>query len=750
MTARAGLLAFDRLELDFMVLESLLPGALLLGAAGAAACIGYLGLLRRRPERQAVLLTALRIAAATIVCLLLLRPVIRGFHFAQDNAHVAILLDTSRSMGIRDEAKKSSRLEIAKNILFDPDQGLLQALGQDFTVDLFQFSEALEELPEDRASIPAPEGGTTDPGKALRDVLSRYTQDSLAALVVLSDGRETGQGSVRTILSECPPVHAIGIGIPEGAPLAVPDAGVTRITHDGKVLMGDRLVVSAEGRVTAREKDELLEVDFLVDGKHTMTDTVPLSPDRAGKEDTQRFECSFSWVARSPGPHEIGIRIQALSGEPCLENNLRTALVEVSSRRIEVLVYESRPRWEYKFLRKALSRDPNLNLTSLVRTGPGHYLQQGASPVDLSNGLPGSLETLGKFDCIMLGDVLPEDFAPAGLEALRRYVEEGVGGLVLAGSFRAFGPGGFQYSAIEPALPVTIPSSPETATGNFPLRVTRAGAAHPLTRDMGAWFDEGAASSRLESLCTTGPLKPGSQALAAANVGNDTWLPLLVVHRYGAGRVAALFSESTWKWAMGLPSRDEPDGPHARFWGRMARWASGRDTPNPPSPEDGEIRLSRFHLAQGEHATLKVMKPAEGLAGTMEDEESRTREVAFKPDGQVAMATIAPDSAGFHTIRVMDGSGAPVGEARVYVDRSFEEIRELTQDRNLLIHLGKATGGAYHTPADAGRIPSMIHQQTLSSAQRMEWRLEEHPLAYFLVVFLLGLEWLIRRRTGMV
>ena len=72
-----------------------------------------------------------------------------------------------------------------------------------------------------------------------------------------------------------------------------------------------------------------------------------------------------------------------------------------TERELKVLVVESFPRWEYRFLRNALSRDPGVELSCLLfhpTLGPGtgkHYIPS----------FPSKPEDLAPYDVIFLGDV---------------------------------------------------------------------------------------------------------------------------------------------------------------------------------------------------------------------------------------------------------------------------------------------------------------------------------------------------------
>ena len=74
-----------------------------------------------------------------------------------------------------------------------------------------------------------------------------------------------------------------------------------------------------------------------------------------------------------------------------LVNNTQLRPLEVPQRRRSILYIEGEPRWEYKFIRRALDEDAPVRLATLLRTNPAHeavsvrlYARGGASALPMS------------------------------------------------------------------------------------------------------------------------------------------------------------------------------------------------------------------------------------------------------------------------------------------------------------------------------------------------------------------------------
>ena len=76
--------------------------------------------------------------------------------------------------------------------------------------------------------------------------------------------------------------------------------------------------------------------------------------------------------------------------------------------------------------------------------------------------------------------------------------------------------------------------------------------------------------------------------------------PVLVVHRYGKGRVGALATASTWRWQM---LNEADDTSHDRFWRQMVRWLVA-STPGPVN-----VDMPRSQYRPGERPDQRFAQP---------------------------------------------------------------------------------------------------------------------------------------------
>ena len=105
------------------------------------------------------------------------------------------------------------------------------------------------------------------------------------------------------------------------------------------------------------------------DGRIVSTQEVKLPADGESATVKVRF------TASEAGPRLFKFRVAAQTGEQVTQNNARDALIEVHDRKEKVLYFEGEPRFEMKFLHRAVEDDKNLQVVVLQRTAENKFLR---------------------------------------------------------------------------------------------------------------------------------------------------------------------------------------------------------------------------------------------------------------------------------------------------------------------------------------------------------------------------------------
>ena len=93
-----------------------------------------------------------------------------------------------------------------------------------------------------------------------------------------------------------------------------------------------------------------------------------------------RAEIAFD--SGATGIRELTFELAPPAGDNLAENNQIDRLLTVSTRQRRILYLEGEPRWEYKFIRRALARDDVLDLVSWLRTTDRKTYRQGVADED--------------------------------------------------------------------------------------------------------------------------------------------------------------------------------------------------------------------------------------------------------------------------------------------------------------------------------------------------------------------------------
>lgn len=717
-----------------------------LAALALAAVLASLFLPRRAaasmlPAWQRGVLATLQWLFIAVLLVALWRPVLNVDRIRDRENVVAVLVDASPSMDIVDPGAGVSRRQLATDAL---QGGVLSRLAAQVDLRLFAFSgraDAVEGLPEVATGEPQ-----TRIGAALDTVLKMAASVPLAAVVVVSDGAETGDTLSEADLAQLSatgvPVHAVGVG----AQTLANDLELERLVVPRTAVAGETL----RAQVSIRHQRQGSTRLRAYDGAQLVASTdVPL----AGEDGlTSAF---LDIPAGNDGLRDLRIQLDGAPDEANLANNARRALVEVSGRRRSVLYIEGEPRWEYKFIRRAAAQDRTLRLVSVVRATPNRYYRQGVDSADeLVDGFPKRREELFAYDAVVIGSLEAAALSDEQHQWLVDYVDRRGGSLLMLAGRDGLAGGGWGRVPVSQVLPVTLPSGGISyGTRRSQARPTSYGLESVIGR-----FDADAARNleawaRLPALADLGRVgapKPGAIVLLEA-VAGERVDPLLVTQRYGRGAAWVLATATTWRWQMQLPVED---GRHAQFWQRLLHELAA-PTPARVSlvprqgtfDDDADVVLDAEVLddAFAPYADLQLAVTAVAGDGTRV-------QGAITPsgdsDGRYVVHVPAPVAGLYRVELEASRAGTPLASATAHlrVEQGAREAFATWQHRALLERVATATGGRYWTLPEVDQLPEAIRYSRAGVVERQMLDLWNLPLVFGLLALLKGGEWLLRRR----
>ena len=733
---------FERSDLVF---ASGWPVWILIALIVAAAVAVGVTLARRRAGFATGKLVALGVLQTLLIAALLVlawRPALVTQTLRPQENSVAVLLDTSGSMLYGDGTR--SRLQEAVDAL---SARALPDLKSTFHVSLFSFAGDLIELPS-LEQVPAP-GPVTHIGDALLSVLRGAQSGGIAAVVLVSDGADNSPdfdaAKIAEIASFGVPVHTVGVGA-ESDPkdLELEDVQVAPVGLPGST-------VSAQ--VSIRHSGASLAQLKVYDGDAILASQAIQLPNTTG--------ITTRWVeleVGKPGVRDLKFALDALPGETNVINNVQMRPMEVPEQRRHILYIEGEPRWEYKFIRRALEDDSPIRVASLLKTTPNKFYRQGIESADeLRAGFPTDETTLFKYDALMIGSFEAAALSPDQQDMIREFVGRRGGTLLMMGGRRGLADGGWGPTSVAEVLPAQLPvvEAPTFERNPAKAKLTAVGKTSPITRletddakNAKSWSE----MPELADFQHLGELKPGAEVLLEADFAGRTE-PLLLHQRYGLGNAYILATGGTWRWQMLLPHEDQR---HEIFWRQLLQ-AIATSSPQP-------VTLTSKQVFYGDESTVtlraevrdKTFKPATdakvsldvidglGARSTLE----MTPVAGERGVYQATYETAHPGMFRFAATATVGDQSLGVAQFAVRREDGVAEHYHTQQNRALLERIAAATGGNYFTVADIGKLPEAVKFSDAGTVERQVLDLWSMPIIFLALLLVKSAEWLLRLYWG--
>ncbi len=519
-----------------------------------------------------------------------------------------VLLDTSKSMTLSPSTEVPNRWTAAQAAM---DLSWADSVAAECDIEIYAFSKEMgAELTMAEVGTLEPEGEFTRLRDALKRIATRYSGLNVAGALLLSDGLDTREAMDDWASEPRPfPIYTMRLE-PEAAWQMEPDLRVDSVTTPKRVTVDWKselkAVISGQGT-----KDQPVTVQLYKDD--ILQEERPIQiPDSGGARDVT-FELNHTQV----GVFTYRVEIPALEGESHDADNAYAVSVQVITSRNHLLYVEGPPRWESKYLGRALKANQQMTPLVFLRGPGGKFMtigQAGSMTAEMR------ADQLAFFKIVILGNLDAEELGAARAANLIKFVEAG-GSLVLLGGPKAWGDQGFTSSPLRKLLPAHRRGAP-IQEGDFPVRLTDTGRAHPaFAGDQELWD----IIPSVRSLFPFTDLNPGARSLVEADTPAGAH-PIVVSLRYGQGKVAAVFTDSLWKWQLSPDARTSQ--PYQRFWDQFIAWL----TPEEEVLEGKrlDIAADREQIYLGEALELT----AQGSKADALDEALAVQCVITGPDGR--------------------------------------------------------------------------------------------------------------------
>ena len=732
---------------DHLVLEPLIPPMWATAVALALAAVVVAG-ARRWPlagGRWAALLV-LRMLVVVGLVFLMLRPSVRWQGRRMERAGVAVLLDATRSMGLRDAlgpgGEAVTRIEAVRHAFASAGKPYGE-LADRAVIRPYAFGTHTRPIDH---FAPKSEDGRTDLADALGSVAGPKRGPgpfSASAVILVSDGRANrsqglATGRARRLAERGVTVHTVAVGS-ETPTDRVRDVAVRDLRAPQRVFVGNRIEVRAV-LATLGMNGRSVEAVLTTGGKEADRRRVTPAANRTAQE------LVFAPTADATGLLRVAVAVAPVDGELVATNNRAETTVRVEEGGIRILYLDGRLHPEGKYIARALgeAKEMELERRILVGTTAG---AAAPAPADLDG-----------FDVVVLGDLPASSLSRETVARIVVRAREGRLSVLTLGGLAAYGAGGWAATPLAEILPVAIRADDGQVEGPIRFKRTAVGAKHFI-------FDSDALSGGdvdfdalppLSGASAVGPPRPTARLLAESEKGH----PLLAVRDLGRSRVASLTVDTTWQWVLARPGTGGARV-HRRLWRHLVLWLAGRDG-RPRADLWVVTDRSRYVVADPDRPPM-----VEVTVGAKGNEAPRVRltgpatvAVPMRRRGDLASESAVSEWCGTAPLSVpgvytavAEAAGDEPKRARtpLVVEEQDFEMAEVLADHANLKRIAEAGGGTFRT---VDRLGDLLAELAAGLEPRYEAAERRLPLGagrIFLaaVIALLAAEWFLRRRWGM-
>lgn len=735
----------------------------------------------------------LKAAGFVILALCLVDPLFTGTRPRPGANLFLVVADNSASLKLADSGG-ASRGELLRERLGEKSAWLAR-LGQDFEVRRYAFDTTLRPVTEFSELNFGGEASAL--GGSLAALADRFRDQPVAGILLFTDGNATDLGETGRDWKSQAAVYPVPLGQDSGqVDLSLARVSVTQTNFEASPVT---ITAQVEGQggawreVVLRVLDEANKeverraIASVADGE-PVVERFLLRPEHSGMSfyTVQVFLKGEEHVPGQP----------ATTREATLANNSRITVVDRGGGPYRVLYVAGRPNWEFKFLRRALESDDEVELVGLVRVarrepkftflgqggertnplfrGFGNQQDEEAEQYDepvlirlktenkdeLRGGFPKNPEDLFRYHAVILDDIEAAFFTHDQLSLLQEFVSRRGGGLMMLGGKDSFADGKYMHTPVAEMLPVYLDrGAAEPVRDSYSLLLTREGWLQPWIRVRANEEEERqrlAGMPQFKSLSSASMVKPGASVLAQVRSRSGALLPALVAQQFGRGRSAALLIGDLWRWHLRRAEHTQSD--LEKSWRQTVRWlvsdvparveVETRRVPGPALPAMQIIvgaRDAKYEPLDNALVVLRVKTPDDREIELAAESSERT-------PGQYE-ATFAPRTAGIYRAEVIvtaaDGSEVGRRETGWTAEPQTDEFRTLAVNRPLLEEIASDTGGEVVSADDLDSFVADLPNRKVPVTETWTYPLWHRWPVFLVALTCLVAEWGLRRWKGL-
>ncbi|NVJ46217.1 MAG: VWA domain-containing protein [Cytophagia bacterium] len=644
------------------------------------------------------LLLALRAAMVTLLCFLLLGPLLNQINFFEEKPIVVLAIDDSASI---QDGYDSIQFEQVKSTMAQLESELN---NEDYELRIRGINQYYNNLSEVTFS-----SQSTDLHKVLQGIRQDFEQQNLVSTLLISDGIDN-YGSSPQFLTLNYPVFSLAVG----DTIPAQDLSITKINYNKIVYEGNQfpLVVDIFNNGYVGEQ---VFVDVLKNGIVLQSQSVNLN----GDQQLNSFE--FILDAEVIGIDSYQVSIRPMAGESSVNNNSRTAFIEVVDSKQKILIAASAPHPDIKALK------------SVIESKEG---------VEVSSYLDGITEEIpeGPFDLVILHQLPQLTDLPRSLNA------------TIENTNTWFITGVDDLNTINRINPVLVYNSFGQSDGvglnvnpNFELFQIdeelkyRAINYPPAVAPYGSF-----------------EIKNNADVYLYQKIGNvETNRPLLTIYN-GDERKSAVFSGSGfWKWRLQENGQFDDAKLFDEIFGKLIQYLATKD-------DKRNFRVNTTNESYFDSESVELITEVYNefyekvydynIDLTITNSQGETEEYNYvnSPTENFKINGLDPGIYNFRASTSLAGK-REIAEGSFSVEKLALEDINLTANHQLLKNISNNSGGSFNLLENYESAISNIEALNPRPITRSNERLSpiiENPLWLIILVILLSTEWFLRKYHG--
>ena len=747
-----------------------------------------------------LVLAGSRLVALGLVLAIVLEPTLTVEQTVQVKRRLPVLIDVSRSMSVMDQRKQpeeiveaaaalgmlplsetkdenraamaldakqrqtiaaASRLDLARSLLSQSARPEFESLGDELDVSYYAFGKTLQKLGagnsakgrsvagDSLATLQADDSGTSI-AESLQAVANSERDVPLAGIVLISDGLDTSsqraEAAIHDLGTRGIPVYTVPVGIAQPDDVSIRNVIVQEVAFSG-----DKVPVRVQIQSKGYER-RTADLTVLLDGRGVARQSVSL-------EGGLQFEDIFFNVdVHQKGAARIQVAIEPFADEATAENNRVQRSLRVVNEKINVLCIEGSARWEFRYLRAMLKRDPRIN-TTFIATRAQPELARSSS--EYIAKFPENREEAFAYDLVIIGDVDAAFFSAEAFQRLEELVKQRGGSLLMLCGAR-HSPASYAGTPVERMLPVEFDAEAsweDVDDSVYPVLTPEGRSSLVMTLETNQEEND-LIWSRVAPLDRVPPLlepRPGATVLAELS---DTRIranryPLVAWQRYGTGKCMMMGTDRLW-----LLRFKTGDKYHWRVWSQCIQFLTlsrlmgehkriRLETDRATYPLDGQVMLYA-HLLDDEYEPITQPGFEVEVSGLDENATSATSQrVTLRPDASHAglfEGYFSPPHPGRYRVEANTNDQPLSNTTEFQVTDLKPELANTDMHIEHLRRIADVTGGDCLSVFRLPELPTLINLEPHNAVIRMERPFWDNGLVAIVLIGLLGLEWILRRR----